>query len=127
MKYFLFALINTALLVGDVIAESPFLIPEDQRKNLAAEVSDVIKKAEDDFDAVINGKVPIHAKYIDGSYTLDGGSSAYQGKGYIIILSNRMMKIGNVSGKLCGPKLKMQINGLNGFEVSQIRFIANEK
>ncbi len=98
------------------IKESPFKIT-------GAEIKDykLIQQIEDDYQAVIYGKEPIHAKLdMAEGVRFDGGTSTYNGINYRVRVWKKNTKLGGISGVLYGPEIFL--DGINEPHISKITF-----
>ncbi len=88
-------------------------------------IKECVREATDDFDAVINGNLPIHAA-IDIKIPLpaDGGTKYYIGKGYKLTIVKSLAYIGSVNGYYYGPIIIFdeQISSGNSNQISYVRF-----
>lgn len=103
----------------------PVIIDDNSLSKIDNSGKSCIKEATDDFDAVVNGKLPIHAK-VDTSMPLpaDGGTVYYIGKGYKLTIIESLAKIGGIDGYYYGPIIVFNegISSGNFNLVSDVRF-----
>lgn len=111
-----------ASLMIAVSSEGPFVITNDIREGIPKELLTILEKSEEDYQAVLTGKEPVHAKYIENSYTLDGGTRAYQGEGYKIIVLHQIARIGDASGNLYGPIIEYENKSFFSGKIANVRF-----
>lgn len=78
-------------------------------------------KAKEDFQAVLDGKLPINAVRDDSKPDLaDGGTTFYKGEGYSLEIRKRLSKQDGKTGYMYGPKIVFQNNSAS--EMTDIRF-----
>lgn len=115
------ALLLLLLGISAVLAtEAPFVISESERQKMPEWLRTGIKRAEEDYRAVLEGKNPIHATLIQGPLTTDGGTVSFQGNGYTITVMKRLQSR-PVDGMLYGPILKFSPD-IFTYPFSDIRF-----
>jgi hypothetical protein len=102
----------------------PFQVSEQDRAKWPEWLRKGISKAEEDYEAVIKGLEPIHAKPIKGTFVTDGGTGVYQGEGYKLTVFKSMTNSQLGAGWFYGPSLQFSRDILPHI-VSDIRFYSD--
>ena len=91
-----------------------------------AEDKELLKRASEDFCAVLAGHTPPHAKPDPGGGPSDGGTLEYHGDGYTLTARQSLSSFGSVYGVIEGPVLRFKEPFAPGHtrELSQTRFVA---
>jgi len=91
-----------------------------------AEDKALLKRASEDFCAVLAGQTPPHAKPDPGGGPSDGGTLLYHGDGYTLTALQSLSSFGSVYGVIEGPVLRFTEPFAPGHTqvVSQTRFVA---
>ncbi len=86
----------------------------------------LLRRASEDFCAVLAGKAPPHAKADSHGGPSDGGTLEYRGDGYTLTAQRSLSSFGTVYGVVEGPVLRFDAPFAAGHlrEVSQTRFKA---
>lgn len=90
----------------------------------------IIREASEDFQAVVLGKKPVHAKFDeDAPLPSDGGTTFYKGNGYELTVLASLSSFGQLNGNAYGPILKFDDKFAPGNtnEISDIRIYSNEQ
>lgn len=89
-----------------------------------------IKELSEDFNAVISGRKPVHAR-LDTKTPVpaDGGTTFYLGDGYQLTIEQSLCTIGGVNGLLYGPviTLSSQLANGNDNQISHVTFYRMEE
>ncbi len=93
------------------------------------EIAASVSQAIEDFDTVVNGNPPMHAKF-DTSTLLpsDGGTTYYLGQGYKLTVLKSLASVGGVDGYFYGPIIVFDEKVVvgNSQEISHIQFYSME-
>jgi hypothetical protein len=125
------ALLVVVLLAGCSASHSPGAAACEPFAQLAhtagsAEHKELLRRASEDFCAVLAGQPPVHAKPKAGGGPSDGGSLEYEGKGYSLTALQSLSIFGSVYGVVEGPVLTFDAPFAAGHTrvISQTRFVA---
>ncbi|NUO76681.1 MAG: hypothetical protein HOQ32_11800 [Lysobacter sp.] len=90
----------------------------------------IIREASEDFQAVVRGDKPVHAKFDEqAALPSDGGTTFYKGNGYDLTILVSMSGFGQFRGTAYGPILTFDSKFAPGNtnEISDVRVYSNEK
>lgn len=95
----------------------------DNKMPTSQEVTEM--KAKEDYQAVIDGKIPVHAARDESKPDLaDGGTTFYKGEGYSLEVQKRVSEKDGKSGYMYGPKIVFL--GASS-ELSDVRFYTKDE
>ena len=123
------ATVVVLLFCSSVYAQS-VVIDTNSLSKIADSVKTSVKEATDDFDAVLNGQLLLHA-VVDAKIPLpaDGGTTFYSGKGYRLTIVKSLATIGGINGYFYGPIIEFDnkvVQG-NSNKISCVRFYSLTK
>lgn len=114
-------------MIGPLNAQ-PIVINEEEFSSINDKTG--IQQAIEDFEAVINGKAPVHA-IIDNNALLpmDGGTTYYLGQGYKLTILKSLADISGIHGYFYGPIITFDKNMTvgNTNQISYIRFFSTNE
>jgi len=99
-------------------------------QSISKDKRQIIIEASEDFQAVLSGKPPKHAKEdSNADLPADGGTSFYVGKGYSLTIVKSLSSFGGLNGFIYGPTIRFDTNFAPGnlSYVSNLRFYTDEK
>lgn len=118
-----------SLVVATSACAEPVVIDEREFSQIGSEMATNIKEAMEDFDAVAEGRRPVHAKAdAQAPLPLDGGTTYYLGRGYKLTILKSLASIGGVDGYFYGPNITFDEKTVvgNTQQVSLIKFYSLE-
>lgn len=128
IKIILMLLLASTSVLGETIAEGPFSGVD--LSSLSIESSQTIKQANEDFILVLNGSMPLYAKFDEKAHLpSDGGTSFYKENNYSLIVVKSISTFGNLNGYIYGPIIKFKKEFAPGHSdsVQSLRFYSFEQ
>jgi hypothetical protein len=122
-KLLILLMLVSQMSFGESLGYGPF--SDIDLSALKSNEKSIILEASADFQAVLEGKQPLHAKFDEDSpLPADGGTSFYVGSGYSLTISKSLSHFGSLSGYVYGPIIKFNREFAPGnlSTVSNLRF-----
>ena len=117
------------LSMASAVAAEPIQLFNFGSAKVAIKVAKQIDEMTFDYQEASEGRPPKFAKNTSGIITLDGGTTSYEGRGYILTIQRSVGSVGGVSGMFYGPIVHFTdpLLGSDARKVSNVQFYSLEE